>query len=516
MQKQAPSLGRILTMVLFALSCFGLLLFLWLAFGGPTPLKPQGYRIHVTFPEAGQLAQEADVRISGVSVGRVTKLTASKDGTTDAVVQLDAAHAPLAKDARAILRQKTLLGETYVELTPGRPNTPTIPENGRMAAGNVAPTVELDEILSAFDPKTRAAFQTWVQTVAVAAAGRGRGLSDALGTLPPFEENTGELLTLLNSQEGAVRQLVANTGTVFDSISARTGQLSGLIRNANTVFATTAQRDQALQATFVALPTFEQESTATLKRLDEFADNTNPLVDELKPAARELTPTLAELDTLAPTLKTLFTNVGPVITAAEKGLPAVRSVLSSLQPLLPAFDQPLRQLTPIFEGLGYYKHELTAFFANSAAATNAVGRRADGQPTTERLRYLRTTNPFSPENLTGFQTRIRSNRTSPYTYPEAFAPAEIKAGLQSYDTRGCSNFEPALGGNDAAGFALVPEALRNQIVQQAFLGSDTGANVVAPRCVQQSQFPILPTGQGGATLTTYPHVEASTSPVARR
>jgi hypothetical protein len=40
MQKQAPTLGRLLVMVGFALSCFGLLLFLWLAFGGPIPLKP--------------------------------------------------------------------------------------------------------------------------------------------------------------------------------------------------------------------------------------------------------------------------------------------------------------------------------------------------------------------------------------------------------------------------------------------------------------------------------------------
>ena len=35
MQKSSPSPGRILLMVGFALSCFGLLLFLWLAFGGP-------------------------------------------------------------------------------------------------------------------------------------------------------------------------------------------------------------------------------------------------------------------------------------------------------------------------------------------------------------------------------------------------------------------------------------------------------------------------------------------------
>ena len=39
MNKQSPSLARIMTMVLFALSCFGLFIFLWVAFGGPTPLK---------------------------------------------------------------------------------------------------------------------------------------------------------------------------------------------------------------------------------------------------------------------------------------------------------------------------------------------------------------------------------------------------------------------------------------------------------------------------------------------
>ena len=40
----------------FALSCFGLVLFLWIAFGGPIPLKPKSYRITAYFPEATQLA----------------------------------------------------------------------------------------------------------------------------------------------------------------------------------------------------------------------------------------------------------------------------------------------------------------------------------------------------------------------------------------------------------------------------------------------------------------------------
>src|SRR5690349_17672820 len=120
MQKLAPSLGRILVMVLFALSCFGLLLFLWLSFGGPIPLKPKGYEVKVAFPEATTLATEADVRIAGVSVGKVRKLEVDRGANrTMATLELDKAYAPLHVDAHAILRQKTLLGETYVELTPG-------------------------------------------------------------------------------------------------------------------------------------------------------------------------------------------------------------------------------------------------------------------------------------------------------------------------------------------------------------------------------------------------------------
>src|SRR6266480_3188368 len=103
MQKQAPSLGRILVMVGFALSCFGLLLFLWLAFGGPIPLAPKGYRFSTSFGEATQLAKEADVRISGVSVGKVKQIQTQADGRTKVSIQLDSKYAPLPKDSQAIL-----------------------------------------------------------------------------------------------------------------------------------------------------------------------------------------------------------------------------------------------------------------------------------------------------------------------------------------------------------------------------------------------------------------------------
>src|SRR6185436_5541965 len=343
MQKQAPTVGRLLVMVGFALSCFGLLLFLWLAFGGPIPFQPKGYQFKIEFPNATQLAQEADVRISGVSVGKVKSIT-PKNGETEATIQLEPKFAPIPKDAKAILRQKTLLGETYVELTPGYPGSPKVPEGGTLAVTQVAPSVQLDEIFRTFDPRTRAAFQVWMQDQAVAITGRGTDISNALGNLPGFETDTNTLLQILNTQQGAVQRLVADTGVVFDALTERDGQLASLITNSNKVFQTTAQRNNELQQLFVVLPTFERQSQITLERLNQFAHFTNPLINELRPAAQEISPTLIELEQISPDLVHLFRNLGPLVTASKAGLPATDQFLNDLRPLLGQLSPFLRQI----------------------------------------------------------------------------------------------------------------------------------------------------------------------------
>src|SRR3954449_8014925 len=333
MVKEAPSLGKIAAMVLFALTCFGLLLFLWLALGGPVQLKPKGYRFDASFAEAGQLAVESDVRISGVPVGKVKELTPdTQTGHTDVQIQLDSRYAPLPSDAKAILRQKTLLGETYVELTPGHRSAPPIQEGGTLPASQVSDTVELDEILRSFDPKTRAAFQDWMQTQAQAISGRGQDLNDALGNLAPFAEDTADIVSILNRQEGAVSRLIANTGVVFGALSERDGQLRSLIQNSNTVFATTAARDDELKASIRALPTFEDESRKTFDRLTEFAQETDPLITQLRPAARELSPTLQDLADISPDLKNLLEQLQPLIDASKTGFPAAEQTLEDARP----------------------------------------------------------------------------------------------------------------------------------------------------------------------------------------
>src|SRR5262249_13374221 len=103
-------------------------------------------------------------------------------------------------DSKAILRQKTLLGETYIELTPGDRNAPKIPENGWLADAQVNDSVQLDEIYQALDPVTRRAFQQWQKDLAIAVDGRGRDLNDALGNLPEFAATGNDLLSVLDAE----------------------------------------------------------------------------------------------------------------------------------------------------------------------------------------------------------------------------------------------------------------------------------------------------------------------------
>src|SRR5437868_6758014 len=125
METQTPTRRALLMLVGFALVCFLTTLFVWRQFGGSSPFAPKGYRFHVLFQQGTNLAPNNDVRISGVSVGKVVAVT-PRGQLTDATVQLDQRYVPLASDARAILRTKTLLGETFVALTPGTRTAPKL------------------------------------------------------------------------------------------------------------------------------------------------------------------------------------------------------------------------------------------------------------------------------------------------------------------------------------------------------------------------------------------------------
>jgi len=432
MNTSAPTPGRLLVISAFALTCFGLLLFLWLAFGGAIPLKPQGYRVQVAFTDATTLADQADVRTAGVSIGKVVdKKLAPGGNRTLATLELKSAYAPLKADARAILRQKTLLGETYVELTTGSRHAENISEGGRLPDGRVAQAVEFDEFLQIFDRPTRKAFQGWQASIAQAGAGRGRDLSDALGNLPAFTENAQSVVDVLDDRRAALRDLVENAGRTFEQVTRDEGALSTLVQRNTELFDELSARRDSLASSIRIFPTFLDESKQTLGRLRTFSVDTEPLIRDLDPVLTDLQPTLAALRRLSPDLENLFDNVDPLITAGDKGLPAASRVLRGLDPTLASTGPFLQQLNPVLQFLELNQAKVTDFLNIGPSALGGIRSTVPGSKSNGHvLPQIIVTGSQSLPAL----TRSKDNRGNAYLSPTSKRdPSSLT--LPSFDCR---------------------------------------------------------------------------------
>jgi virulence factor Mce-like protein len=487
--KQAPSLGQIAAMVLFTLSVFALLLYIWVTFGGTLPLAPQKYRFEAEFPEAQLLSKEADVRLAGVNVGKVKQTKLSEDGTrTVAVMEIDSRFAPLPRDTRVMLRQKSLLGETFVDLTMGRGEP--LDDGGKLPRTQVEDTVELDEIFGMFNARTRRNFQDWLHEAGIAVGGDyGRDFSAALGNAAPFFENGADALRPLDVQELALRRLVRNTGRVFDAITADSGQLRALITGGEATFSALASRDDALAETFQIAPVFLRETRATVERLERFAVDTDPLVRDLRGPATDLAPTLRDLGDLAPDLQRLFEDIGPLVDAADTGVPAADRLLDGTQPLLAGVHVFMPELNPILAYLGFSRQQIGTFM--SAPAATLAGNAAGGYTGSGgEEHYLPQAAIIDTRSLQQRTARPPWERANGYVAPNAYARAIGLGVIESFDC------------DPAGGERRNPSGSAVTAAPPCF--------VAPPQLFQDQQFPRL--RKGRAPVVPAPSGRAGNSP----
>jgi phospholipid/cholesterol/gamma-HCH transport system substrate-binding protein len=512
MQKRAPTLGNILVIILFVLSCFGLLMFLWESFGGPLPLKPKGYRMTVAFPRVLALAEQSDVRISGVNVGHVIAVKKGADGRTHATIEVSGKYAPVRANLHAIIRQKTLLGETYVQLIPHGNTGPFLGDGKQLANSQVEPSVTLDDILSAFDPKTRADFRIWQQAVSEGINGRGEQINASFAKLEPFAEHANKLVTILASQEGALRGLIKNTGVVFNALASRDHQLEGLIVNGEHTFKAAAEGSQAFAAAFRALPGFEKSSSVALKELDRFATDASPFLEEFRPAERALSSLLQAAKPFAPQFDKFLTSLGPLTKAAKTGLPALGKSLDLTTPVLENLRPVLHNLDPFLQYTGTYVRELQAFFANLTAASESQAANGD-LPKGEggKQHMLTTLAVLSPESLALYKEKLGTDRSN--AYPLAGTYSQLASGLPVFSAAACPNATPSVNGppNSVIGSTLIEQLIQFKVANKpekpegikeegntAAPGSPN--EVPAPACRQQG-----PQSFNGK-LSQFPHV----------
>ena len=139
-------------------------------------------------------------------MGKVVDLE-PKDGRGVATIEIEPRYGPIPKDTRVILRQKALLGETYIELTPGDKSAGTAGRRGdaglqghagggpdRRAGAHVRPPHPAR--VPGLDPRARRGDRE----------GRGEDLNNAIGNLPDFVATGDDVLAVLDDQRPRSRR----------------------------------------------------------------------------------------------------------------------------------------------------------------------------------------------------------------------------------------------------------------------------------------------------------------------
>ena len=107
------------TIVGFTVICIALFSFIFFYKVSNFSTERDGYYLNAYFQDIDGLAEGNDVRLSGIKVGYIDKLTLEKD-TYFAIVKLKVRKdITIPADSRAIVATSGLLGSKYIRIAPG-------------------------------------------------------------------------------------------------------------------------------------------------------------------------------------------------------------------------------------------------------------------------------------------------------------------------------------------------------------------------------------------------------------
>lgn len=322
-----------------------------------------GYRLRVQMDDAAGLRKDFVVKIAGAPVGKVVDVQLDRDDRGVALLELDAAAAPVGRDARAAIRSSNLLGEKYVDLTPGDATRPA-PSGFEIVRARTATPSDLDDLLSVLDPDTRVALSAFLVNQGDALVGRGADLAAALQRMPRTLDAAHELVAGLGHDNRALGSLVRRSDRILASAVPRRQELGRLVATAGDALATLDGRRERLGATVRRAPAAIRQLRASLTELERAAQPLRPAARGLQATAPPLTetlralpsfgaaarPTLRTARSVAPSLERLGAEATPVVQRLTPVGADLRTFSTALRPVTKLLDLGIADTLGVMQG----------------------------------------------------------------------------------------------------------------------------------------------------------------------
>jgi phospholipid/cholesterol/gamma-HCH transport system substrate-binding protein len=432
------------------------------------------YQVRAVFDDASFAVPGEDVRIAGAPVGTIASLDLTNTsglggpnsckraaGTCKAAVTLSISapgFTPFRQNATCSIRPQSLIGEKYVDCTPGTSGAPPLhkitqgPGAGTylLPVTNTSSPIDTDLVQNIYREPVRQWFGLIINEFGTGLAARGTDLNEVIHRANPALGYTDQVLKILAKQNKQLAQLATDSDTVLTPLAKEQQTIKQWVLSANTTSVATATQAVNTARSFHLLPSFLQQLRPLLSDLGALADQATPVLN----ASAEAAPALAlQNEALANPFRatTGFADIArqsliSLGNAADKQAPLLLSTIPLDRQLLalgtaglPAFTN-LDKLTSSLFQTGAVE-QLVRLLFNGTSAVN--GFDADGHYIrTEALvgsctGYAKITVPGCSANFTHQTTSEAADIAKVATQPKLvkMIKAAHSSGLQSNATK---------------------------------------------------------------------------------
>lgn len=177
------------------------------------------------FKDASRLESGDSVRIAGIRVGTVKKVSLQEDKNVVVSFDIDRTNL-LTSGTKAAIRYLNLTGDKYMELVDTPESTRILPVGAQIPVDRTAPALDLDMLLGGLKPVIRGLNPQDVNslTSSLVQILQGQG-----GTLESMLSKTSSFANSLADNNQVIEQLIDNLRTVLDTLSTDSEEFSTTI-----------------------------------------------------------------------------------------------------------------------------------------------------------------------------------------------------------------------------------------------------------------------------------------------
>lgn len=354
---------RVAVLLAFAAGCTAV--FLWFLSGTATRvplLSPNGYLATVQIRDVDNLVPASKVRMAGVVIGEVRSVKVIPNATLVTFAVDMKGVAPLHQGVTIQVGNKSLVGDTYLNITDG--TGPALPDGSVLPDDAVRLSTQLDDVIHSLDPAARSSLASMLRSTGAATAGTQQSVAGLATGLGGLGRGGNTALDAVARQSADLRQLGRNTEILMNALDEGQGEVADLVSNAQRITSATAGQHQAFDDTMRRLPGVLHSADDASSKIAELSHNLGPVASGLRRSSSNLNDALHKLRPTTSDIRGLLPYLSDVQRRAPRTFDRLSTLKDDIHTVSPSGTSILRDLDPALRYASPYGTDLGVFFAN--------------------------------------------------------------------------------------------------------------------------------------------------------